>query len=132
MSHIKSKDTAIEVKVRSYMFRQGFRFRKNLKSLPGKPDIVFPKYKIAVFIHGCFWHRHNCKRATMPKTKIDYWTQKFKRNLENDRKHVNDLNELGWKAIVLWECEINNDFENTMVQLINSLTEQSTLSSTEV
>lgn len=123
MSHIKSKDTSVEIKVRSYLFRQGFRFRKNVKSLPGKPDIVLPKYKTVIFIHGCFWHRHNCKRATMPKTRTDYWEQKFKKNIENDQKHVEDLNAMGWKVIVLWECNINNAFTETMEKLIHTLKE---------
>ena len=121
MSHIKSKDTAVEIKVRSHLFRQGFRFRKNVKSLPGKPDIVLPKYKTVIFIHGCFWHRHDCKRATNPKTKVEYWEQKFKRNVENDKRHIEELNALGWKVIILWECEINKKFDETMKCLINSL-----------
>ena len=119
MAHIKSKDTSVEVKVRSCLFRNGFRFRKNVSDLPGKPDIVLPKYKTVIFVHGCFWHRHNCKRATTPKTRVDYWTKKFARNVDNDRKHIEDLQALGWRVMVVWECEINKDFENTMGRIIN-------------
>ena len=87
MRQIKGKDTKIEVMVRQYLFRQGFRFRKNDKRYPGKPDIVLPKYKTAIFVHGCFWHRHGgCKYATNPKTREEYWTAKFARNIENDKK----------------------------------------------
>lgn len=88
MSRIHAKDTSIEMKVRKYLFSQGFRYRKNVSSLPGKPDIVFPKYRTVVFIHGCFWHRHEgCKRATTPKSRVEYWLPKFERNVENDKKH---------------------------------------------
>ncbi len=119
MSHIKSKDTSVEVKVRSYLFRKGFRFRKNVSSLPGKPDVVLPKYKTVIFIHGCFWHRHGCKRSTTPKSRVEYWTQKFARNVENDQKHIYDLKAQGWRVLTIWECEINKDFENTMKRVID-------------
>lgn len=118
MSQIRGKDTSVEVKVRSFLFRQGFRFRKNVSSLPGKPDIVLPKYKTIIFIHGCFWHRHNCSRATTPKTKVEYWTQKFERNIANDKKHIDELTSLGWRVMVIWECEINKNFETTMQRTI--------------
>ena len=119
MSQIRSKDTSVEVKVRSFLFRQGFRFRKNVSSLPGKPDIVLPKYKAIIFIHGCFWHRHNCSRATTPKTKVEYWTQKFQRNIANDKKHKDELTSLGWRVMVIWECEINKSFDATMQRTID-------------
>lgn len=110
MSRIKGKDTKIEVKVRSWLFARGFRFRKNDKRYPGKPDIVLPKYKTVIFINGCFWHRHEgCKYATMPKTRVDYWIAKFERNVANDKLHVKQLEELGWNVITLWECELKKD-----------------------
>ena len=85
MSQIKGKDTKIEVQVRSWLFSRGFRFRKNDKRYPGKPDIVLPKYKTVIFINGCFWHRHEgCKYATVPKTRVEYWEDKFNRNIKND------------------------------------------------
>lgn len=123
MSRIKGKDTKIEVKVRSWLFARGFRFRKNDKRYPGKPDIVLPKYKTVIFINGCFWHRHEgCKYATMPKTRVDYWNAKFERNVANDKLHVKQLEELGWNVITLWECELRKAyFEETMNKLEKEL-----------
>ena len=119
MRQIKGKDTKIEVMVRQYLFRQGFRFRKNDKRYPGKPDIVLPKYQTVIFVHGCFWHRHEgCKYATNPKTREEYWTAKFARNVENDKKHKEELESMGWKVIVLWECELKKNFEDVMNQTI--------------
>ena len=124
MSHIRSKDTSVEVKVRSYLFKKGFRFRKNVSSMPGKPDVVLPKYKTVIFVHGCFWHRHGCKRSTTPKTRVEYWTQKFARNVENDQKHNDDLRAQGWRVLTVWECEINHDFESTMERVIDFIKNQ--------
>ena len=122
MSQVKSQDTSIEIKVRSYLFRNGFRFRKNVKKLPGKPDIVLPKYRTIIFIHGCFWHRHaGCKDATTPKTRTEFWQQKFDRNVANDRLHIKQLEKMGWHVIVLWECQINKDIETTMENTITLL-----------
>lgn len=110
MSRIKGKDTEIEIKVRSWLFSKGFRFRKNDKRYPGKPDIVLPKYRTVVFINGCFWHRHEgCKYATMPKTRTEYWKEKFERNVENDRLHRSQLEQMGWNVITVWECELKAD-----------------------
>jgi len=115
MSRIHSEDTAIEVAVRKYLFSQGFRFRKNNKSLPGKPDIVLPKYHTAVFIHGCFWHRHpNCKTSSTPKTNTEFWIAKFEHNTANDVKTHKRLEELGWHVIVIWQCDIEKRFDQTM------------------
>lgn len=123
MSQIRGKDTAIEVRVRKYLFGLGYRYRKNDKRLPGKPDIVLPKYLTVIFIHGCFWHRHpGCKDATTPKTRTDFWMEKFSRNVENDRKHKEQLETDGWKVITLWECDINKMFEETMNQMLRELT----------
>ena len=122
MSQIKNKDTKIEVQVRRYLFAQGYRFRKNDKRYPGKPDIVLPKYKTVIFVNGCFWHQHaGCKNATMPKTRTEFWKEKLQKNVYNDRRHVEDLQSQGWRVIVLWECELEKDFEGTMLQVINSL-----------
>lgn len=119
MSRIKGKDTSIEVKVRSWLFSRGFRFRKNDKRYPGKPDIVLPKYKTVIFINGCFWHRHEgCKYSTTPKTNTEYSEKKFQRNVENDKIHQQQLEEMGWKVIVVWECSLNASiFERTMVDV---------------
>ena len=120
MSRIQSKDTAAEVKVRKYLFSKGFRYRKNVAKLPGKPDIVLPKFKTVIFVHGCFWHRHEgCKKATTPKSRQEYWFSKFKRNIENDRNHIEELQTAGWKVIVIWECEILKDFQGIMEKTIS-------------
>ena len=115
MSRIKGKDTKIEVEVRKYLFSKGYRFRKNDKIYPGKPDIVLPKYHVAIFVHGCFWHRHEgCKDATTPKTRTEFWLEKFDKNVKNDQIKQEKLRELGWKVIVIWECEIKKDLIKTM------------------
>ncbi len=86
----------------------GFRYRLNVKELPGKPDIVLKKWNTVIFVHGCFWHRHKgCKDATTPKTRTEWWREKFKTNIRNDKKKGNDLQKLGWKVIIIWECEVN-------------------------
>lgn len=115
MSRIKGKDTKIEVEVRKYLFSKGYRFRKNDKRYPGKPDIVLPKYHVAIFVHGCFWHRHEgCKDATTPKTRTEFWLEKFDKNVKNDQLKQEKPRELGWKVIVIWECEIKKDLIKTM------------------
>ena len=122
MSRIKGKDTSIEIQVRRYLFRQGFRYRKNVKTLPGKPDIVLPKYHAVIFVHGCFWHRHpGCKYATTPSSHQEFWQKKFTANVKNDQKNHKLLTESGWNVIVLWECEIEHDFVNLMTNLIKEL-----------
>lgn len=131
MSQIRAQDTSIEVKVRKYLFSQGFRYRKNVKGLPGKPDIVLPKYRTVVFIHGCFWHRHeNCKRATTPKSRLDYWLPKFDRNVQNDRKHREELEKAGWNVVTIWECEVNKSFDETMEKLTSSIRNNASNSAT--
>ena len=106
MSRIRSNDTAPELVVRSFLHRNGFRFRLHAKTLPGHPDIVLPKYKTVVEVRGCFWHRHlGCSKATTPSSNADFWNAKFKRNVERDRKNILALQKLGWQVIVVWECE---------------------------
>ena len=122
MSRIKGKDTSPEVSVRSYLFRHGFRFRKNVSTLPGKPDIVLTKYRTVIFINGCFWHHHEaCRYAAIPKTRTAYWTAKFERNILNDRKNKELLEEQGWKVIIIWECCLKKDFLGTMTNLTDLL-----------
>ena len=119
MSLIRSKNTAIEIKVRKYLFSKGFRFRVNDKRYEGHPDVVLPKYKTIIFIHGCFWHGHaNCKISHIPKSNSEFWSAKLKRNIDNDVKHKTNLEAQGWRVITLWECELSKDFDNTMSQLI--------------
>ena len=125
MSRIHGSDTSIEVKVRKHLYHAGFRYRKNDKRFPGKPDIVLPGYKCVVFIHGCFWHRHpGCKDATIPKTRTDFWIEKLDRNVSNDVKHIQQLKEMGWRVFVIWECEINKTFEETMARLIEQIKDE--------
>ena len=107
MSAIKSKNTKPEITVRKLLHSMGYRFRLHKKDLPGSPDIVLPKYKTVIFVHGCFWHRHqNCKYASNPKTRREFWEKKFKENIERDKKNQEKLKNLGWKTKIVWECEI--------------------------
>lgn len=107
MSKISGKETKPEILVRKYLFSKGFRYRKNVKDLPGKSDIVLPKYKTIIFINGCFWHGHKgCKRSTLPTSNMDFWKDKIGKNAERDKSDILKLKELGWKVIVVWECEL--------------------------
>lgn len=109
MSRIPSKNTKLEETVRKYLFSQGFRYRKNVSNLPGKPDIVLPKYNTVVFVNGCFWHAHQgCKWFVPPKSNSEFWQKKFSYNMERDERNYNLLRELGWKVIIVWECEIRH------------------------
>lgn len=107
MSGIKGKNTKPELIVRRFLHSQGYRFRLHRKDLPGKPDIVLPRMKVCIFVHGCFWHRHaNCKYAVMPKSRVDFWTAKFEANIDRDRKALENLNRDGWTVFTVWECEL--------------------------
>jgi len=108
MASVKSKDSKAELAVRSALHKMGFRFRLHVKTLPGKPDIVLPKYKTVIFVHGCFWHRHGCKKATMPKSNESYWVDKFKRNINRFESVRSELTYQGWRVHVIWECESEN------------------------
>ena len=106
MSRIRSRDTLPELRVRSLIHRAGYRYRLHVKEMPGKPDIVMPRYRTAILINGCFWHRHpNCRYATTPKTNTDYWQRKFERNVARDRTAHYELARNGWKILVIWECQ---------------------------
>lgn len=107
MSQIKGKDTKPEMVVRKFIFSKGFRFRLHDKNLPGKPDIVLKKYKTVIFIHGCFWHGHeNCKYFVIPKTRTEWWVKKIERNKQLDSENFRILQELGWKILTIFECEL--------------------------
>jgi DNA mismatch endonuclease, patch repair protein len=107
MSRIKGKDTKPELLVRKFLFSKGFRYRLHDKRLPGKPDIVLPKYKTVIFIHGCFWHSHErCKHASIPKTRTEWWSNKIVTNIENDRRNIEKLEGSGWHVKVVWTCEL--------------------------
>ena len=123
MSHVKSKDTKPEVMVRQFLFAQGFRYRLYRKDLPGKPDIVLPKYKTVIFINGCFWHGHSgCKYATIPEANHDFWLAKISGNIERDKSNHAKLFELGWKVIEIWQCELKPKFrEQTLNNLLTEL-----------
>ena len=127
MSKISSAETKPEILVRKYLFAQGFRFRKNDKRLPGKPDVVLPKYKSIIFIHGCFWHGHpECKKSKLPETRKEFWEKKISKNIVRDSDNYDELKNLGWNIVIIWECEINNKAkrEITFSKLLATLKSQ--------
>lgn len=122
MSHIRSTNSKPEEIVRKYLFAEGFRYRKNVKNLPGCPDIVLPKYKTVIFVNGCFWHKHDCPRFVWPSSNQDYWRPKILRNIERDNQSRKELETLGWKVITVWECELKKNVLNeTLGKLIAEL-----------
>ena len=122
MSRIRSKDTQPEEKVRKYLFSQGFRYRKNVKKLPGCPDIVLAKYKTVIFVQGCFWHMHDCGRFHWPATNSDYWRPKILRNVERDRASQEQLSADGWKVLLVWECQLKpKQIQNTLEELVEAI-----------
>ena len=110
MSRIRSRDTKPEMIVRSLLHRMGFRFRVHVGGLPGKPDIVLPKYRSVVFVHGCYWHRHpGCEFAYTPKSRVEFWQQKFADNVQRDKEAIDELGREGWEVFIVWECETKDD-----------------------
>lgn len=110
MSQVRAKDTKPELVIRSFLHRSGFRFRLHVKSLPGTPDIVLPKYKTVIEVRGCFWHRHpGCRKATTPASNCNFWHDKFQQNVTRDAKNDSALEALGWQVIVVWECQIRKN-----------------------
>lgn len=105
MQSVKSKDTRPELVVRSLLHRMGYRFRLHRKDLPGKPDIVLPGRGRAIFVHGCFWHSHGCNKGRPPKSRTEYWLPKLNANVERDKKKIEQLQQLGWKTLVVWQCQ---------------------------
>ena len=108
MSKISGKETKPEILVRKFLHTNGFRFRKNDKRYPGKPDVILPKFKTIIFIHGCFWHGHLCKAGKLPETRKEFWTEKLQANKARDNQNIQELKKLGWKVLVIWQCEIKN------------------------
>ncbi len=122
MSRIKGKNTKPEMLVRKFLFSKGFRFRLHDKKLPGKPDIVLPKYKTVIFIHGCFWHGHeNCSYYVIPKTRTDWWLEKINKTIALDKNRYIELNASGWKVITIWECELKQNRLERLIKLIEEV-----------
>ena len=122
MSRIKGKNTKPEMLVRKYLHAHGFRYRLHSKNLPGKPDIVLPKYKTIIFVDGCFWHGHKgCKYFVVPKTNTDFWLDKINGNITNDSKVIKALKKDGWKVIVIWECDLKKKIETTLANLVRKI-----------
>ncbi len=123
MSQIKGKDTKPEIMIRKFLISKGFRYRLYDKKLPGKPDIVLPKYKTVIFIHGCFWHGHeNCKYFVIPKTRTGWWLKKIERNKQLDCDNFQGLQELGWKVLTIFECELKKNIrDKTLNELITKI-----------
>ena len=109
MSKVKQRDTAPELIVRSLLHRMGYRFRKNVSSLPSKPDIVLPKFRAVIFVHGCFWHQHEgCRKSVRPLSNIEFWNQKLDRTMLRDKRNLEELDTLGWRNTIIWECQISD------------------------
>ena len=126
MRGIRSKNTKPEILMRKLLFEQGFRYRLHRKDLPGKPDIVLPKWDAAIFVHGCFWHRHHgCPLATTPSTHIDFWKKKFDNNVERDARNQTKLLISGWRVATVWECGLRNSPEEIALLVANWLTNTS-------
>jgi len=123
MSRIRAKDTKPEMLVRKFLHANGFRYKLHDKKLPGKPDIVLPKYKTVIFVHGCFWHGHaNCKYFVVPKTRTKWWSDKINGNKAIDEKAIKTLKKDGWKVITVWECKLKpTEVENALTSVLNKL-----------
>lgn len=121
MSGIRGKNTTPELLVRKYLHGRGLRFRLHAKNLPGKPDLVFPKYKAVVFVHGCFWHQHpRCKLATMPASNVEFWKQKLGANRERDQRNKRMLKALGWSVLTVWECQLDDRHLSDLAEKIKA------------
>jgi DNA mismatch endonuclease (patch repair protein) len=124
MSRIRGRDTGPELRLRSLLHRAGFRFRLHAKDLPGKPDIVLPKYHTVIFVHGCFWHRHEgCRYATTPSTRAEFWQAKFDGNVKRDNRNRAALEAAGWTVMTVWECELKADADRIVQQLSTEIRE---------
>lgn len=126
MSRVRGNETHIERALRSQLHQQGFRFRKNVKELPGRPDIVLPKYRSVIFVNGCFWHHHaNCARAKLPDSRREFWATKIAENVKRDKKQIKALRAQGWKVFIVWECKLRDRDKSAIVirKIVNQLGE---------
>ena len=124
MSHIRSKNTKPEEIVRKYLFSKGLRYRKNVRKLPGCPDIVLKKYKAVIFVNGCFWHKHDCGRFVWPSSNAEYWSKKINRNVERDAQNIALLTEQGWRVLIIWACQLKkNVAEQNLTMLYDKIIE---------
>ena len=122
MSHIRSTNSKPEETVRKYLFSKGLRYRKNVRRLPGCPDIVLPKYRTVIFVNGCFWHKHDCGRFVWPSSNEEYWHQKISRNIERDAENQKLLTKQGWRVLVIWECQLKKKVAaENLLQLYNDI-----------
>ena len=122
MRSVPQKNTKPEICLRKALHRRGFRYRLHDKKLPGSPDLVFPKYKVVIFVHGCFWHRHNCNATTTPKSNLEFWERKFKANIERDCRNIKWLLVNKWKVIIVWECSIKGS-ESNVEMVVSKISE---------
>lgn len=124
MSRIRGKDTSPEMMVRRWLWAHGYRYRLHRKDLPGKPDVILSRYQVIILIHGCFWHRHGCPATTMPASRQDFWTEKFRENVERDRRTVSALLAASWRVMVVWECTLRGktaEPAQTTAEILNFL-----------
>lgn len=134
MSRIRGKDTRPEMMVRGWLWANGYRYRLHRKDLPGKPDIVLPKYRAVIFVHGCFWHRHGCQSTTTPESRRDFWLAKFSENVSRDKRNIAALLEQSWRVIVVWECTLRGkmaDLRPVWEQIVNFLNSDTQFSETQ-
>lgn len=125
MAGIRSKDTKPEMSVRKYLHAHGFRYRLHARDLPGSPDLVLPKYRVAIFVHGCFWHQHpGCRFATKPASNTERWQMKFQTNLERDTRNLAALQATGWRVLLVWECELRSQTLERLQRLVGEITQQ--------
>lgn len=121
MRLVKSRDTSPELGARRLLHAAGLRFRLHVAILPGKPDIVLPRHRMAVFVHGCLWHQHGCKRSQMPATNTNFWTRKIARNVERDTEHILALRRAGWRVETVWGCQVSQDTEHVIAELLGTV-----------
>lgn len=122
MAKIRGKNTKPELIIRSALFRMGYRYRLHKANLPGKPDIVLPKHKTAIFVHGCFWHFHrDCREGRIPSSNSAFWKNKLEKNIDRDQRNIEKLKNNGWKVVTIWECEIEDNLEKSLTTILSNL-----------